>query len=53
MDAEIKPLLFFLNLIIQFRKCPGLPSLQPDEFVSVVDFAVLVQAGEEASFLVF
>ena len=46
LNCCIEPFLTFFEAIVQHGEHPHFPALKPDEFVSVIDASVPVQAGE-------
>ncbi len=46
MLRAFEPLLILLELIVEHGEEPDFPALKPDEFVSVIDASVSVEAGE-------
>lgn len=50
--CNLEPLTLLLNIIVEHAKQPNLSTLKPHEFISVVDLAILINAGEKTSILV-
>ena len=50
-ECNIKPLFFVFHLVVEGGEHPNLPALEPHEFVSIVDFSFVIDAGEETSIL--
>lgn len=49
VNGHLQPFFVLLHFVVEHAECPDLPGLQPDKLIGIINFALFVQAGVEAS----